>query len=62
MQTDKEMIASGAWAKLGDKHYRHHSGAEITYDHNGFLWIVNGKLGYKTLRVARWDAERTAGR
>jgi N-acetylneuraminic acid mutarotase len=48
------------WAKVGRKHYRHESGAEVTYDYNRFLWIANG-FGYTTLHAAQSAAVRKAG-
>jgi hypothetical protein len=50
--THEQMTASGLWAKVGRKHYRHVSGIEIKND--GSLWVIVGKrLGYTSLWAAR---------
>jgi hypothetical protein len=55
------MKNEGSWAKVGDKAYRHESGIEIRYNHNAWLWqIVGESFGYKTLSVAKWNAEKQA--
>lgn len=54
-ETAKEMLASGEWAKVGSKHYRHVSGVEVTHD--GICWVVNGKR-FTALWIARMCAER----
>lgn len=59
--TAKDMIESGRWIKVGDKHYRHESGAECVYDFNAFGWRVPGVKGcWKALHTARWFAEQAA--
>jgi len=40
-RTDITMTASGAWAKIGHKHYRRFDGLEIAYNHNTFRWVVS---------------------
>ena len=61
-RTDLELVASGAWAKVGTKAFRHESGVEVRYDHNAWLWRVVGGAddgnGYKTLDVAAYSALR----
>jgi len=52
--TDKQMVSSGEWVKVGRKAYRHVSGVEITHD--GMCWVTNGKR-YTTLWAARLEAE-----
>lgn len=49
------------WAKVGRKHYRHESGAEVTYDHNRFLWIAANGSGYITLHAAQSASLSKAG-
>lgn len=50
----------GTWNKIAKKHYRHESGVEVIYRHNGWLWeIVGGKndgLRYERL----WAAQHAA--
>ena len=53
-KTINEMLASGQWAKIGKKAYRHVSGIEI--GHDGTCWTVGGKR-YHALWVAQMDAE-----
>jgi hypothetical protein len=55
--TGKEMVASGAWVKVGKKHYRHASGQEITYDNNRWAWRAMGNL-WSALWVAQHEVER----
>ncbi len=51
--TGREMVASGAWCKLGKKHYQHSSGIEIRYNCNRWLWeIVGRNEAYTLLWVA----------
>ena len=53
------MKNDGMWAKVGDKTYRHESGLTISYDHNAWAWVIEGdRCGYKTLGVAKYNAER----
>lgn len=52
--TAQEMLASGKWAKVGKKAYRHESGAEIRHD--GLCWVVNGKR-FQALWIARMEVE-----
>lgn len=47
--TGRELVESGAWIKVGKKHYRHVDGAEIRYDCNRWGWTVVG-------RPERWTA------
>lgn len=55
------MINDGSWAKVGDKTYRHESGIIIRYNCNAWLWIIDGQtVGYKTLGVAKYNAEKLA--
>lgn len=64
MSTNLDMIASGQWAKVGKKHYRHASGIEITYNCNKYGWQVSTKPQWlwKTLWVARYEAEKDAAK
>jgi hypothetical protein len=57
--TGVEMVASGAWVKVGKKHYRHVSGEEIKYDCNAWGWRAVGRL-YTTLWMARYEVEMVA--
>jgi hypothetical protein len=53
------MKHDGMWAKVGDKTYRHESGVTIAYNHNAWCWVIGGqKVGYKTLGVAKYNAEK----
>lgn len=55
------MTNDGMWAKVGDKAYRHESGVTIRYNHNAWLWVIEGQtVGYKTLGVAKYNAEKLA--
>ena len=52
------MLASGQWAKVGRKHYRHESGAEVRYDNNAWGWRVNDRPEtWQTLTVAVHNVE-----
>lgn len=53
------MIGDGMWVKAGKKHYRHESGAEITYDCMTWCWRIAGSArGFATLGIAKYEAER----
>ena len=53
------MKHDGMWAKVGSKSYRHASGVTISYNHNAWLWVIEGQtIGYKTLGVAKFHAEK----
>ena len=53
------MTGDGMWNKAGRKHYRHESGAEITYDGNAWCWRIVGQArGYATLGIAKYEVER----
>lgn len=53
-----EMLTSGQWAKVGRKHYRHESGAEVKYDHNAWGWRINERPEvWGTLTVAKHNVE-----
>jgi hypothetical protein len=57
--TAREMVESGQWAKIGRKHYRHESGAEILYNNNRWLWeVVGASDGWSALWVARHWVEK----
>lgn len=59
--TGREMVESGAWVKLGSKHYSHISGAEIRYNSNRWVWeIVGRNEAYSLLWVARYNVEKVA--
>ena len=59
--TEKEMLASGQWVRVGKSHYRHVSGAEIKKRHEGG-WVVSTELKtiWSRLWVARHQVEKTA--
>lgn len=59
-RTDLDMVASGQWAKVGKKHFRHVSGIEVTYDCNAWRWLVSSepRLTWGTLEVAAHVAEK----
>jgi hypothetical protein len=57
--TGKDMLASGQWAKVGPKRYRHASGIEVVYDCNRFAWGV-GDARYPALWIARQVVEAMA--
>lgn len=60
--TEKEMLASGQWVRIGKSHYRHMSGAEIKKRNEGG-WIVSTEpnLIWSRLWVARHEVERVSG-
>jgi len=58
--TGREMVESGAWVKLGKKHYQHSSGIEIRYDCNRWVWQIVGGHAFTLLWVARHEVERSA--
>lgn len=52
------MLASGQWAKVGSKHYRHASGAEIRYDCSRWMWVCSTDgSGFTMLWAARHFVE-----
>ena len=62
--TAREIIASGAWAKIGHKTYRHVSGAVVAFDCTAWGWRINDeKWVWPTLWVAceevEWSSKRT---
>ena len=61
-RTDLALVASGAWAKVGSKHYRHVTGIEVRYDHNAWGWRVSTDESaiWPTLELAAYEAERHA--
>lgn len=61
--TAREILATGAWVKTGDKSYKHHTGVEVTYDHNRWGWRHSNRPNalWKSLWVAVYEAEKTAG-
>lgn len=55
------MSYDGNWAKTASKTYRHESGITVSYNHNAWLWVIEGQsFGYKTLGVAKYNAEKLA--
>jgi hypothetical protein len=60
-RTDLDMVNSGAWNKVGKKHFRHVSGAEVRYDCNAWTWAVTGCAAdgerYSALHAARSRVE-----
>ena len=61
-RADLDLIATGAWAKVASKTYRHISGIVVRYDCNRWAWeIVGGAEDghmYGTLTVAAHSATR----
>ena len=47
------MANDGSWAKIADKTYRHISGVTVAYDHNAWMWKIDGREGYKTLSICK---------
>lgn len=60
--TGREMVESGAWVKVGRKHYEHISGAQIRYNCNRWVWEVVGQpdAAWTLLWVARHFVEKVA--
>jgi hypothetical protein len=58
-RTDLQIIADGDFAKIGKKHFRHVSGAEIQYDCMAWGWRACGWL-WKTLEVAVYNVRTEA--
>ena len=60
--TATEMKFDGSWAKVGRKHYRHVSGAEVRYDHNGWAWLADNVPGraFDALWLAKLECEKAA--
>jgi hypothetical protein len=59
-RTDKDMEASGQWAKFGKAAWKHATGVMVSYDCNAWGWRVDtlpGKV-FSRLWVARFEAER----
>lgn len=61
-RTDKDMLESGSWNVVGKKGgkriFRHHSGLEISYDCNAWLWVNNETRDRaSTLEVALYFAQ-----
>lgn len=57
--TGREMVQTGAWVKVGRKHYAHISGVEVVYRCNDWAWEVIGTgLMYQALWVAKQAAEK----
>lgn len=50
-RTDLQIVNDGDFVKVGHKHFRHVSGAEIVYDCNRWAWQAAGNL-WSTLEVA----------
>ena len=55
-RTDLQIIADGDFAKIGKKHFRHVTGAEIQYDCMAWGWRACGPMRasiwcYATLRT-----------
>lgn len=61
-RTDIDMLASGQWARIGKRRYRHASGIEICYEPNAYLWRVRGGYhdgaAWETLGPARYYVEK----
>ena len=45
-RTDLQIVNSGDFTKVGRKHYRHESGAEISFDCMKFGWRVSADPGW----------------
>ena len=58
-RTDQDLINAGDFVKVGRKHYRHVSGAEIVYDCNRWRWSAVGQL-WQTLDVAAYYVRKQA--
>lgn len=57
--TGRELVNSGAWVKVGRKHYRHIDGAEVRYNCNHWGWQIVGQPElWKSLWVAAHWATR----
>lgn len=58
--TGREMKASGEWASIGRKHYRHISGVEVRYNCNRWMWEIVGhhNQAWTALWVAKHYAEQ----
>lgn len=56
-RTDLQIVAAGDFAKVGKKHFRHVSGAEIKYDCNAWGWRACGRL-WQTLEVAVYNVRK----
>lgn len=52
-QRNHPMANDGSWAKIADKTYRHISGVTVAYDHNAWMWKIDGREGYKTLSICK---------
>lgn len=67
--TGQELVNSGAWVKVGRKHYRHVTGVEVVYDCNRWGWRIMAADGtsdglvWSTLWVAaHYATKATEGR
>ncbi len=58
-RTDLQIITGGDFAKIGKKHFRHVSGAEIQYDCMAWGWRACGRL-WQTLEVAVYNVRAQA--
>lgn len=48
----------GTWNKVADKTYKHIDGKVVRYNHNAWLWMVEGTgKGWKTLSMAQTAVE-----
>jgi hypothetical protein len=57
--TATEMKSSGEWAKIGNKHYRHISGAEVKWVPNAWGWRINDQRQvWDALWVAKYEVEK----
>lgn len=64
MSSNAEATTTETWIKVGPKHYRHTSGAEVRFDPEARAWAwrvtyADGTLGrhYGTLYVGKFIAE-----
>jgi len=58
-RTDLQIVNDGDFVKVGKKHFRHVSGAEVKYDCNAWAWRACDSL-WQTLEVAVSNVRREA--
>ena len=58
VRTDLDMINSGRWNKAGSKCYRFEDGTVVLYNHNHWVWVIEGtRLAYRDLWAIRHEVE-----
>ncbi len=61
--TEKEMLASGQWVRVGKSHYRHVDGGEVQKrSHGGWTASTDPGLVWSRLWVARHRVEKSTER